>query len=218
MRSASLLRIVPSLPLLIGGGILAIGIVLTGCVDRESTGDLDDTASRGADSGPEVDVIAFSEFTGPDVEWEQESEAELHARENYRNRQAPDLVVAEWIGDRPQVDGKFVLVDFWATWCPPCRAGIPELNALAAEYADSLVVIGLSDESASKVKSMSSPKIEYYSAVDPEGRTVRRVGVQGIPHAMLIDPSGKVCWQGTPGNSKDPLNAEVVRDRMARYQ
>lgn len=62
------------------------------------------------------------------------------------NEKAPELKVAEWVSKKPDTKGKFVLVDFWATWCGPCRKAIPELNELQKQFKDNLVVIGISDE------------------------------------------------------------------------
>ena len=65
---------------------------------------------------------------------------------SFLNQKAPELVVEKWLAKEPDRKGKFVLIDFWATWCPPCRKAIPELNGLQKKFGDKLVVIGLSDE------------------------------------------------------------------------
>src|SRR6184192_849229 len=62
------------------------------------------------------------------------------------NQKAPELVVEKWLSKEPDRKGKFVLIDFWATWCGPCRKAIPELNALHKKFGDKLVVIGISAE------------------------------------------------------------------------
>jgi len=122
----------------------------------------------------------------------------IHAR-SFRNRQAPALVVEKWMTPKPDYEGKFLLIDFWATWCGPCRRSIPELNALHAKFKDRLVIVGLSDESEDDVRKMTSPKIEYFVAIDPSGKTRNEVEVRGIPHAILMDPKGIVRFEGHPG-------------------
>ncbi|MFO8015145.1 MAG: TlpA disulfide reductase family protein [Phycisphaerae bacterium] len=61
-------------------------------------------------------------------------------------RKAPALVVEEWLGPTPETAGKYVLVAFWATWCPPCRKSIHLLNRLHARFAG--LAVGRTDSNA----------------------------------------------------------------------
>src|SRR5882762_2076406 len=74
-------------------------------------------------------------------------------------KQAPDFVVEKWLTAEPDRAGKFVMIDFWATWCGPCRKAIPELNAFQKKFAGKLVVIGVSDETEEKVRAFKGPKL-----------------------------------------------------------
>lgn len=125
-----------------------------------------------------------------------------------------DLNVEKWISEVPKVKGKFIIVDFWATWCGPCRNSIPHMNKLQQDYKDNVVAIALSNESADKVKAFKNPVITYYSAVDTKGRLITRAGVRGIPTLMLIAPSGKVLWLGHPQQlSYDVLDKYISENK-----
>ena len=121
----------------------------------------------------------------------------LYARP-FRGHRPPDFVVEKWLTDKPDITDKFVLLDFWATWCGPCRQSIPELNGFYAKYRNRLVVIGVSDETEADVRKMASPKIDYAVAIDTQARMLRALGITGIPHSILIDPKGIVRYEGMP--------------------
>jgi thiol-disulfide isomerase/thioredoxin len=112
---------------------------------------------------------------------------------------APEVPVDKWVGDKPSFEGKFVLVNFWASWSTPCRQYIPELNALQKKYGDKLVVIGVTSEPEKDVTEMSEPRIEYASGIDSKAKLTAAVGVTTVPCVLLCDPKGVVLYQGHPG-------------------
>jgi cytochrome c biogenesis protein CcmG, thiol:disulfide interchange protein DsbE len=122
----------------------------------------------------------------------------LYAR-SVRGLGPPPFVVEEWVTPQPDAADKFILIDFWATWCGPCHRSIPELNAFSKQYSNRLVVVGISDESAAAVRKMTEPHIEYAVAVDTQARMLKALAVTGIPHCILIDPHGIVRYEGMPG-------------------
>lgn len=133
------------------------------------------------------------------------------------NEKAPQLEVEQWLSETPNTKGKFVLVDFWATWCGPCRKVIPELNEWQKKYNENLVIIGISDETADKVNNAKDIKIDYYNAIDTQGKLKKELEVKGIPHCILIDPEGIVRWEGFPTLTDHELTTAVIEDIIKKY-
>jgi thiol-disulfide isomerase/thioredoxin len=136
----------------------------------------------------------------------------LYAK-SFLDQPAPALQVEQWLTPEPDTTRKFVLVDFWATWCGPCRASIPHLNGLADKFKDRLVVIGLSNETEAAVRKMTNPTINYSVAIDTQRRTSKEVEVRGIPHTLLIDPKGIVRFEGHPKS----LNEQNLASLLDKY-
>ena len=132
---------------------------------------------------------------------------------SFLNQPAPAITGEKWLTDTPDLKDKFLLVDFWATWCGPCRRSIPALNALYNKYKDRMVVVGLSDENEEAVRKMTEPKIEYFVAIDTQRRTSSQIHLRSIPYTMLIDPKGIVRFEGHPA----ALDEQKLEQLFARY-
>ena len=142
---------------------------------------------------------------------------------------APSVTFTEWIKgesvDPAKGSGQHVfLVEFWATWCPPCIASIPHLTELQHKYRkDGLIVIGAAGpgrgETLRKVKRFVKKRgeaIDYTIGFDQSGVTHTRYmsasGASGIPFAFLIDRKGDLVWRGHPG---DP-EMDAVLERVMK--
>jgi thiol-disulfide isomerase/thioredoxin len=123
---------------------------------------------------------------------------------------APELIVEEWLTEEPDTEGKYVLIEFWATWCPPCRRSIPVLNEFHKKFGKELVVIGISHESKADVLKLKEPAREFFSAIDTQSRTKKEYGVVGIPHAIIVEPGGYVVWEGFPLLKDHELTDKII--------
>jgi len=93
--------------------------------------------------------------------------------------------------------GKVVLVNFWATWCPPCRKELPDLQALYDRFKNrGLVVLGISDEDITKVQPfVTEHKMTYPVLLDPGRKGNQLFDIQGIPGSLFYDRSGRLAAQ-----------------------
>lgn len=131
---------------------------------------------------------------------------------------APALDVAHWIkGDAVTTfqPGQAYVVEFWATWCPPCKTSMPHLTELQKELGDKIVIIGLSDEKLDVAKGfLDKPewaeKTQYTMGTDPDRSVyidyMDASGQMGIPTSFLVDGEGKIAWIGHPDGMHAPLS------------
>jgi thiol-disulfide isomerase/thioredoxin len=106
-----------------------------------------------------------------------------------------DLTGRAWT--RTALSGQVVLVNFWATWCPPCRKEMPDLDALAREFAPrGLVVLAISDEAEPTVRGfLAQHPVGYPILLDP-GRTVSdALKIESIPKTFIYDRTGRLAAQ-----------------------
>ncbi len=153
----------------------------------------------------------------------------LWAKNDYRGSKAPALTVEAWRLEgketkAPDLKNKTILIDFWGIGCPPCRTLIPELEQWQEKYKNDLVIIGLGSDTPKALDSFEdirSGKIKYTLAIDTQNRTNKEVGVEGIPHVLLISSDGVVRWQGFPLSQEEQLTEEKLKqvieaDKAAR--
>lgn len=136
---------------------------------------------------------------------------------------APDLKIKEWVKGqavdlKAGKDKQVTVVEFWATWCPPCRASIPHLSELQAKFkGKNVTIVGVSDEPVPKVKPFvdkMADQMNYVVAVDDARRTsaayMEAFGVDGIPHAFIVDKQGRIAWHGHPMSGLDKALEDIV--------
>jgi len=118
-----------------------------------------------------------------------------------------------FVGEAPETKGKVVLLDFWATWCEPCRKSIPKLGEFQKKFeSKGLVVIGLSQEPMENILPyLEKLPMQYFPAVDLEPKIHKALGINGLPYAILVDRSGKIIWRGQP----EALTEKVLEAALA---
>ncbi len=119
--------------------------------------------------------------------------------DNERRQQA-DFTLTELGGKKwtlKEQRGKVVVVNFWATWCPPCRKEMPDLETLYKQFKDQgLVILAISDEDAGKVAPfIAEQKVTYPILLDPERKVNELFQIEGIPKTFVYDRSGKLVAQ-----------------------
>lgn len=80
--------------------------------------------------------------------------------------EAPPLEVAKWLTEKPEMEGKFLVIEFWRTWCSACKRGTSFLNQLQKKYGNELVVIGINGQSEEAIRNYNGPAKNYYLALD----------------------------------------------------
>ncbi len=112
---------------------------------------------------------------------------------------APDFAVPDLSGQAVRLSahrGQVVLVNLWATWCPPCREEMPSMERLYRELKDRgfvLLAVSQDEDGAAAVKPfVEQMNVTFPVLVDPQGEVGRKYGVWGYPESFLLDREGRV--------------------------
>jgi thiol-disulfide isomerase/thioredoxin len=164
-------------------------------------------------------------FTLPDpeaysaVKW-PEHNTNLSATSVQGNALPVSLGNETWITKQPNTNGRVIVLDWWATWCGPCKRAMPGLDSLQKEHKQDLVIIGVSGQPAGNYKEdiesvksfLQGHKSAYSHANDLSQNIYKALNIQGIPHVAVLSTDGIVRWQGNP---LDPSFAKAVKTVIA---
>jgi thiol-disulfide isomerase/thioredoxin len=134
---------------------------------------------------------------------------------------AAPLTIKDWVKGKPidVKDGKNIyVVEFWATWCGPCKVSIPHLTEMQKKFKDKGVVfVGISDETVDKVKPFvekMGETMDYVVACDDDRKSsagyMEAYGQGGIPTAFVVNQEGKVLWFGHPMGELEKTLEQII--------
>ena len=127
---------------------------------------------------------------------------------------APDFAVTD-VDGKPvslsEFKGKVIILNFFATWCPPCRAEIPDFIELTKAYGDKLAIIGVSDEDKGSLKGFTkSQGINYSVLIDREGKASSAYGpIRAVPTTFVIDKNFKIRRHYIGARSKEEFENDI---------
>ncbi len=213
---------------------LLISLTISGCQKSSSTTDIetDDTANPTAsvDESPTTSDDSTASNSEPmTVLVRPQGDPSTSAPLLGIGDPAPPIVIDHWATGEPVAamsDGQVYVVEFWATWCPPCRTSMPHLSKLQEEYGDKVTFIGVTREDLETVegfleKEQSEGKtwrdiVQYRLALDKDDVTsttyMKAAGQNGIPSAFIVGQDGRVEWIGHPMSMDTPLASIVSGD------
>ena len=118
--------------------------------------------------------------------------------------------------DWASYQGKVVLVDFWASWCEPCRQSFPWMQAMQQKYADQglvIIAVNVDREPAKAAAFLQAHPANFAIHYDPEGRLAKQFNVQGMPSSFVLGRDGKPAakHQGFFQAKQASYEAELVR-------
>ena len=136
----------------------------------------------------------------------------LEAGQSAPDIDLPGATIAPKLAD---LKGKVVYLDFWASWCGPCRQSFPWMNEMQKKYGARglrVVAVNLDAKRADADRFLTEVPAEFALAFDAKGESAKRVGVKGMPTSVLIGADGKVVavHQGFREQDRAELEAMFV--------
>ncbi|GGG60253.1 TlpA family protein disulfide reductase [Bizionia arctica] len=107
--------------------------------------------------------------------------------------------------------GKVVVINFWATWCPPCIAEMPSLEALYSSYKDEVVFLFVSDEDPKAIANFMTKNNYSFQYYSPKSSNPKLFDVSGIPRTFIIDKKGQIVIDKTGAAN---WNSDGVRNQI----
>lgn len=134
---------------------------------------------------------------------------------------APSFSLESFDGEQISYDndllalGKPILINFWASWCPPCKAEMPDLVEVAEAFEHEVTFIGINvaiqDSMSQSKEFLARYHVQYMNLIDPNGDVSRLYQVPPIPTTLVIDKDGTVVYRKLGGMTKSEMIAAIQR-------
>ncbi|MFZ1750034.1 MAG: TlpA disulfide reductase family protein, partial [Saprospiraceae bacterium] len=140
----------------------------------------------------------------------------LISQQVFDHIKAPSISLNGWVGKKPtSVEGKTIILEFWATWCGGCIEAIPHLNEMSRKYSsDSLLFISINsyDPKEKIERFLLKTPMETLIALDEKKATAKNFSVTQMPQTFLIDRNGYLRWHGAPGQVTDEFIQTFLKE------
>ena len=122
---------------------------------------------------------------------------------------APDFTLKDMDGNevsRESLAGKPVIINFWATWCPPCRAEIPAMNRAWHKIKDkgvAMIAIDVGEDEDTIFAFQADYPMDFTVLLDEDGKEVKKWPVRGVPTTFVLDPQGRMVYRAAGARAWD---------------
>jgi len=198
--------------------VLPCMLLVLGCAKKQ--GDTETASSK-----PGVDTPQAAPTTPAEPTVSQQT-MPAQSRPSKLGDPAWPLTGLTWVKGKPVEikPGTVYVVEFWATWCPPCKKSIPHLTELQHKYKDrNVVIVGISTEKVNVVTpfvEQKGPEMDYVVAVDTKGAVASgymdAFGVDTIPTAFVVGADGKLAWVGHPMDDMETVLEQALAAAAAK--
>jgi hypothetical protein len=125
------------------------------------------------------------------------------------------------VAEIQQSKGQFVYIDFWASWCGPCRQSFPWMNALHAKYGPrglKVVAINVDAKRTEADKFLAHTPAQFAVSFDAHGESAKVLAIKAMPTSLLVDPDGRVVWVHSGFRKEDgpELEARIAKAMLAQ--
>lgn len=164
---------------------------------------------------------------GPDG-WPVAVEKRLNSRRDWRGKKGPERIeVQAWVTHPPELEGKVVLIAFWATDVGQCLPLMKRLQRLHEKWGDRLAIVAVSGQAPDRgtpkhpfadavERYVEAQELTFPIAYDGQDRLWKAFTVLGMPHVVVMSSDGIVRWHGFPDDPKDPLTRPLLKAILER--